>query len=286
METRFIVFAIFSNLLFGLNFVVSKIGVATFPPFLFCGMRFGILIPFIFLFPRPNIAFHNLFILAILIGCVHLAGVNLALHLGISSNVAVLVNQSGVFLTLLLSIFFLNDRLTKQKLLGLSIGLIGIYFICKHDTFATNLNGFIALFAAVLAFSISMIVIKKTKANAFHLILWLSVLASPILFLLSFFFENNQWEILQNADLSAWSTVFFAGWGTMFMGAYLWLLVIKKYDLSIVLPYRLLIPLFGSFFAFIILDEHLTRNMWIGICLICLGLLITQKKNLRFRRQT
>ena len=65
----------------------------------------------------------------------------------------------------------------------------------------------------------------------------------------------------------------------MFFGAYLWLLMIKKYELSIIMPYRLLVPIFGSIMAMIILGERFTSNMRIGASLICLGLVVTQQKS-------
>ncbi len=279
MSRQDIALAVFSQFLFGLTFVLNKIGVETFPPLLFCAMRFALIIPFAFFFPKPKLSFSTLFLLALLIGCCHVAGQNIAMHRGVSASTTLLISQSSTFIIFLLSAFFINEKLTKKKIIGLTIGIIGIYFICKQTSFTATLDGFSALFIAIIGFSTATIIIKKAKENAFHIHLWLSIIISPILFGLSLIFEENQWQSILNADKTAWGTLFFTGWGSMFFGAYLWLLMIKKYELSIIMPYRLLVPIFGSIMAMIILGERFTSNMWIGASLICLGLVITQQKS-------
>ena len=71
MSTRDILLALFVALLWGFNFVVMKVGVGELPPLLLAALRFFLAaVPFVFIWPRPDVPWRLIVAFGLLFGVV------------------------------------------------------------------------------------------------------------------------------------------------------------------------------------------------------------------------
>ena len=64
------------------------------------------------------------------------------------------------------------------------------------------------------------------------------------------------------------------GIGLLTLWFFLWLGLLSRFELSYLFPFDALSPLFMAFGASLVLKEKMTRRLWCGVLLICVGLLI------------
>ena len=163
-------------------------------------------------------------------------------------------------------------------MMGLGVGLSGILLVCSSLGLQANLAAILVLLCATAMYSIGTIVAKKAGSSALSTNIWVALLSFLPTLLLSYLFEGNNFELIASADLKAWGTVLFAGLGSSFLGGVLWIYLLGKCDLSSVMPFRLLVPIFGVGFAAILLKELPSLEIVLGGTLVIGGLVLTQLK--------
>jgi drug/metabolite transporter (DMT)-like permease len=57
----------------------------------------------------------------------------------------------------------------------------------------------------------------------------------------------------------------------MTIGFFTWLALLRRFDLSYLYPFEGLDKVLLAFAAWLILKEKMTRDLWIGVILICIG---------------
>jgi len=280
MTGKDICIALFSVLLLSLNIVSSKMGIEHFPPFLFTTLRFLSVLPLLYFFPIRAISLRNLALISLCWGVLYLGCINLALFFGVSAGVCILVIQSNVFVTMLLSIFFLKKWPTLPQVLGAIVGFLGVSLICLITNLTASGIGLLLLIVASISFSIGMLLVKRCNSDPFALNVWISLLSAVPMSFLSLVVEDNIFEILASATLLQWGTVLFAGWVSMLLAGASWTYIVKKYDLNLVAPFRLVVPIFGVIFATLILGEKYPMLTWVGAGIVTGGLILTQGDSL------
>ena len=68
-----------------------------------------------------------------------------------------------------------------------------------------------------------------------------------------------------------------AGITVMAVGFFLWIGLMSKYDLSFLYPFDGLNRVVLMFAASIFLKEKMTLNLWVGVTLICAGVLLVSR---------
>ena len=122
-------------------FITSKIIVDNASPFISLFLRFAIvgLIFFIFFlyFSKNKVisirAFYNASISGLLFHGFYLGGVFYALSNGISASLIALIVSLQPILTSILARFYLNEKLTRNQWLGISLGFCGAFIIILSD---------------------------------------------------------------------------------------------------------------------------------------------------------
>src|SRR5262245_15626690 len=124
---RDLLFLILINVIWGFNFIVSKVGVSELPPLLFTALRFTVLgLILLPLLRRHRGVMGTVVVAALFSGALHfgplLAGLNMA---GSVSTVAI-AGQLGVPFTTLLSILLLSEVVHWRRWLGIALAFIGV----------------------------------------------------------------------------------------------------------------------------------------------------------------
>ena len=103
----------------------------------------------------------------------------------------------------------------------------------------------------------------------------------PQLFLLSFLMEDGQWASLQSASPAGWFSLIYAAVAASIAGYGLWYYLIGKFNVSRIVPYALLSPLFGISSAVLVLGDELTATRIIGGILTLVGVAFVQLRGAR-----
>ena len=119
--------------IWGTNFVVIKVGLRDFPPFLFALLRFAFsAVPFIFFVRRPDVAWKWLVAYGVLLGAGQFALLYFAMRADISPGLASLVIQTQVLFTIALSVVVFHEKVGLGAIAGTLLAAAGLGLIGWH----------------------------------------------------------------------------------------------------------------------------------------------------------
>lgn len=262
----------------GTNFVVIKIGLADFPPFLFAALRFACsVLPWIVFIKRPMVRWRWLIWYGVLLGAGQFGLLFYAMRADISPGLASLVVQMQVFFTIGLSVLFFRERVSLLPLVGMLLAVCGLLVIGAHIDATVTITGIVAVVAAGFFWACANVAVKQAaleipKFDMLGFVVWSSVFAIPPLVLLSLAFEGFDagLQAVQHAHAGAWAAVLWQAIGNTLFGFAAWSWLLTRYPAAIISPYALLVPLFGMGASALLLGEALP--LWkISAAMLVLG---------------
>ncbi|MEX2642011.1 MAG: EamA family transporter [Acetobacterales bacterium] len=261
--------------IWGINFPISKIGVAEFPPVFLIAMRFAIvaalLVPFL---PRPRGSIRALATLSVTIGTLHFGLMFTALSL-IEGSVAAIAVQTQVAFSALLAALFFGDRLGWRRALGMALAFGGVLLIAGDPRFVENPWPLLLVIGAAFAWAVGNIQIKRLGDVDFLVVnAWTTMFASPQLFAISLLLEDGQLDALGTAGWGGWGALAFQVCLASIVGYSTWYALLKRYDVNQVVPLTLLVPVFGVISSVMALGEKLTPMMLAGGATTIVGVAI------------
>jgi len=262
-------------LIWGLNFAVSKAGLAEMPPLMMMALRFGvaalILCPFYPLSPRLLV---HVLPLSLTLGSVHF-GLMFTGLARVDAALAALLVPIQVPIAAVLGAFVFRERLTVRLLIGLVVAFAGITLIVGEPR-ASDPVPVLMILGASFVWAIANIQMKSTAGiNPYALTGWIAFFAAPQLLLLSFLIEFDQWHLVGSAGWRGWGAVFFQAIGVSIMSYGFWYPLIRVYPVNIMMPLTLLVPVIAVAFAVLLLGEELTWWLVSGGLLTLAGVAIT-----------
>lgn len=260
----------------GVNFAVVKSGLAELPPVFFVAIRFvavaAILVPFVRL-PRDKLP--QLAALSVTLGALHFGPMFMGLRDLDVATAAIAIQLQVPFAAVLAALFF-GDRLGWRRLLGMVIAFGGVAVIAGEPRLGGSLGPLALVVFAALVWSIANIQIKALgdEVDVFALSAWVALLAAPQLFLVSFLLEDGQWAALSGASALAWFSLAYQVVMVTILGYGIWYWVMRRHPVNQVMPFTLLVPLFGVLSGVVFFDERLTWPMLAGGAATIVGVAI------------
>ena len=259
-------------LIWGLNFVIAKLGIQELPPIFLIGLRFSLvaalLIPFVAV-PRPLLG--KILLLSLTLGGLHFSLMFTALQRLDASTASVAI-QLQVPFAALLSRLVLGERLGPLRLAGMALAFSGIVIMAGEPRIGRDLAALGMALAAALVWAVANIQVKFLgKLDGFTLNAWMSLLAAPQLLLSSWLFESGQWQALQQAGIRGWGAILYMALGVTIVGYGLWYRMLARYPVSQLVPFTLLVPVIGVFTGVTLLDEPLSARIALGSAVTVLG---------------
>ena len=258
---RHVALALLVILVWGTNFVITKIAFAQIPPLLFAALRFTFaVIPAIFFIKRPDVPWRNLAAYGLLIGVGQFGLLYVAMNGQISPGLAPVVVQSQVLFTILLSVWIEGERVRVPQWMALAMAVTGIAVIAAHADRNTTILGLVLVLLAAVGWAGGNTVTRRSgRVNMLAYVVWTSLFSVPPLFALSLFLEG--WpaveQSLRNADTYAWLSVFWQSVGNTLFGYVAWGWLLARHPAATITPLALLIPIVGMTSAVWWLDEPL-----------------------------
>lgn len=278
MNFRHTLLAIFICFIWGFSFVVGKYAVSYYPSFFMLGLRLVmvsvILLPFIM--KKPEIPIKKLLPISFTLTVLHFGLLFAGLGQGIDSVVAVVIDQMRVPFAAILSYFIFGEKFGKRSLAGLALAIIGTFVITGAPHIINNYMAFWLILASSFGWAVYNMQLHDIKLdmNVFSFIGWVSLLGAPQMFIISALIEHNQIDILLNSSvLNVMSLLYITILNTMVAHAS-WYYLLRKYDVNRVVPYSLLIPVFGILCGTVVLGEKMTPLIIIGSAITIVGVAI------------
>jgi O-acetylserine/cysteine efflux transporter len=263
----------------GTNFVVIKLSLAAFPPFLFAALRYTFaFLPLVFFVPRPKTSWVNLSIYGLAVGVGQFGVLYFAIDGRISPGLASLVIQTQVFFTIGFAMFFAKERLRTYQMLAVLVAMTGLGIIALHTDATTTFLGLALVVFTGFSWGVANTVSRRAGSiNMLAYVVWASAFAIPPLFAISFLFEGGWGHMstsLTSAPVGAWAGVLWQSWGNTIFGYSAWAWLLSKHPAAVVAPAPLLVPIFGMGAAAYFLGESLPPWKILAAGLVIVGLII------------
>ena len=211
-------------------------------------------------------------------------GLFYGIKLSTAINGALLTNTQPIF-TAILGPILIAEALSKKKIVGVIVGITGMILVVTNGNFTTfeiegtAVMGNLLLIGASLLLSLYSMLIRKYAIKYGSIIpTWISMLSGTFFILIiNFFRGQSPTQLLALPTLSI-ALVLYLG----IIGTSLTYLVFNKalihMSVTAATSYKLLIPVFGLFFAMIFLGEQAGIATLIGIFIVVCSVYIIQKE--------
>ena len=263
----------------GTNFVVIKLSLASFSPFLFAALRYTFaFLPLAFFVPKPKVSWVNLCVYGLAVGVGQFGILYFAVDGRISPGLASLVIQTQVFFTIGFAMFFAKERLRTYQMLAVLVAMTGLGIIALHTDANTTFLGLALVVFTGFSWGVANTVSRRAGSiNMLSYVVWASVFAIPPLFAISYVFEGG-WEhmstSISTAPTGAWAGVLWQSWGNTIFGYAAWAWLLSKHPAAVVAPAPLLVPIFGMGAAAYFLAEPLPPWKIEAAGLVIAGLIV------------
>jgi O-acetylserine/cysteine efflux transporter len=264
-------------LAWGFNFAVVKIGLGHWPPLLFVAIRFIAvalaLSPFLRRLPRGKLL--QVAALSVTLGVLHFGMIFAGMEKVDAATAAIAV-QIQVPFAAILAAFVFKETLHWRRLLGIAIAFLGVILIAGQPHFQGELGSLFLIIAAACVWATASIQIKLLgdEIEVFNLNGWVALLAAPQTLLVSWLTESGQIEAIASADWQAWGVIAYQAAFVTVMGYGVWYRMMRRFPVNQVMPFTLLVPVFGVLSGVLVLGDRLTGLMMAGGLLTLLGVAI------------
>ncbi|MEG2046261.1 MAG: EamA family transporter [Comamonas sp.] len=271
----------------GLNFVVMKWGLATLSPLLLCALRFmAASLPFL-LFVRPpqNLSWGLLAAYGLVQGVGQFGLLFTGMKLGMPAGMASVVLQTQAFITMLMAAALLGEKPQRWQWIGLTIAIAGLVLIgAAHGDGASQMTllGFLfTVGAAAMWASSNLLTRMAAKQGPYEpvsFIVWTSLFPIIPLLLLSLWMDGSDQVVqqLQTIGLRELGVIAYLAFLSTLLGYGLWTRLLQRYAASTVAPLSLLVPVIGLLSAMLLLSEFPTAVQWLGTAGVLLGMVVNQ----------
>lgn len=281
MKTRDIIVLLLCCIIWGANIPITRWAINDAPPILVAAMRFLILSVALspFLRPVPKQLF-RVFIISICIG-----GLNfLFLYIGIQStpaSVVAIIGQLGLPITIFFSVWFLGETISFKQAIGILMALIGVFIVIYKPNTLKIENGILMVFVSAILASIGNVIMKKMQPiRGVQLQAWVGLFSFAPLLLFSAYFEKTSLSTIINFAPHVWLALLFSVFCVSIVGHITYYSMVKKYDVSLVIPYTVTVPIWAILISHLIFDEKITLQFIFGTCICLIGIGVLSFKNI------
>ncbi|UJB67464.1 EamA family transporter [Acidovorax sp. YS12] len=273
--------------IWGLNFVVMKWGLATLSPLLLCALRFVAASVPLLLFVRPprSVGWGLLAAYGLVQGVGQFGLLFTGMKLGMPAGIASVVLQTQAFITMLLAALLMGEQPQRWQWLGLCIAIGGLGMIgAAHGDGAAGMTllGFAFTVGAAAMWAVSNLLTRAAARQGRYepvsFIVWTSVFPVLPLALLSLWVDGagSVQRQLQGIGWRELGTVAYLAVLSTLLGYGLWTRLLQRHAASTVAPLSLLVPVIGLLSAMLLLGERPTGVQWLGTLAVLLGMAINQ----------
>lgn len=278
MPLTHILLAILVAFIWGLSFVVIKVGVAATPPLVLAALRFVFAVfPAILFVPRPKTRWRFLIGYGFFLGIAQFGLLFAAISLGMPASLASLVMQAQVFFTILFAAVLMRERPGPHQIVGGIVACLGLILIAWPRLAGSGAVPFLMTVVAAAAWGIANIISKRAgRIDMLGFVVWSSLMAPIPLLGLSLWIDgpDRVAASLINLDAGTLGAVAYLAYPTTIFAFAIWAWLLSRHPAATVTPFALLVPVAGILGSAFFLGEVMMPIEAIGGAIIVLGLAI------------
>ena len=214
-------------------------------------------------------------------GSIYFLTENTALQITQASNVAFIICTTPLLTVFLSHLFYKDEKLSKQLLLGSLVALFGVALVIFNGRFILQINplGDILTLLASLSWAFFSLIVRKMGDSYSSSFITRKVFFYGIVTVLPFFIITPiHLDITQLLQPIIWGNLLFLGVMASLVCFVLWSIVLKQLGTIKSSNYIYLNPLVTMIASLLILHEDLTWIALLGASCILLGVYWGQKK--------
>ncbi|AKL11917.1 putative amino-acid metabolite efflux pump [Phytobacter ursingii] len=268
----------------GLNFVVIKVGLHNMPPLMLAGLRFVLVaFPALLFIARPKVPLRLLLGYGLTISFGQFAFLFCAIKFGMPAGLASLVLQAQAFFTIILGAGVFGERLQGKQLAGITLAVLGVLVLIEASLSGQHIPmiGFALTLAAAFSWACGNIFNKKIMSHTsrppvMSLVVWSALIPIIPFMVASMIFEGPalMLQSLVSIDLTTILSLVYLAFVATIVGYGIWGALLGRYETWRVAPLSLLVPVVGMASAALLLGESLSVLQLGGAVLIMAGLYI------------
>lgn len=276
MQPRHLFAILLIMALFGSAYPVGKLGVGHFPPFAFATLRSSVLALALlplwrFARPAPGHGWALAGFCASMGVGVH-ASMYTALAMADTVSPIVIGTQLSVPFAVLLGRLVLGERVRVLTWIAIIAAFGGIVLIALEPALARDLPALAVIAMSAFFYAMATLFARSLRnVSPFVLNGWMAASAIAPLALLSVAFETGQWSALQTAGALPWGVVLHSALAVSLLAHVAMFALYRHYPVAHVIPYYVLMPVFGICFTLLIFTEVPSTRTLIGGAIVILA---------------
>ena len=272
MALRDVIIMMICCLAWGGNFVVSAwaVGNNPVPPFMLATVRAAIvllLMSWVFLKPRPE-KFALLLIVCLCVGPIHLGFLYTGLQTASPSGSSI-VSQILIPFATVLSVIFLKEKVGWRRGIAIAGAIIGV-IIMVYKPGALSLDiGLLYIVCAYFALAVGSIIMKRVgDVDWTEYVTWMALVVLILMGAASAVFETGHKEVWQSSKIPLLIAAAYAGVTVTILAHGQYFKLIRKYEVSQIVPLTLMTTVFACVLGVLFLDDIIYTRYFIGAALI------------------
>jgi drug/metabolite transporter (DMT)-like permease len=267
-------------LFWGVNVVMIKYLTKFYPPLALASIRLGLatcaLVPAVFsrcgFIRPPKKAWRPICAAALFTVFLHHSTLSVGVSMTSGSHAALILGLNPL-VTALLASYFVREKLSLAKILGIVLGFSGVILIASGNSQGTaSFFGDMIMFLSMVVVSVGYLFIKKSTVFLPTLVVtaYTHILGTAGLIVLGLF-ENPIWVYEGAGDLLPIAVLLFSSFINTALGAVLWNTGIKQVGASVTSMFSNGIPVAGVVASALFLQEQLTVSHYAALFLVVVG---------------
>jgi len=272
--------------LFGSAYPVGKLGVDHFPPFQFSAMRSCLLVLALLPLWRLRLpAAGRRLPLAGFCACMGTgvyASMYAALDMAATVSPIIIGTQLSVPFAVILGSLVLGERVRPITWAAIVSAFGGIVLIAFEPALIEDIPALAMIAVSALFYALSTLFARSLRAMpVFTMNGWMALSAVPPLALLSLALESGQWQAIATADWIQWAVLVHSAIAISLLG-HVWMFSLyRHYPVSSVIPYYVLMPIFGIGFTLVIFTEVPSLQTLLGGAVVIVATWVVNRTTLR-----
>ncbi|PVL56804.1 hypothetical protein C4803_07650 [Salmonella enterica subsp. arizonae serovar 51:g,z51:-] len=267
------------TVLWGANFAVIELGLRDLDPFILTFLRFTFCaFPLVFFIKKPEgISLISIALYGVFFGVGLWWVVNFTMFNGLSAGLSSVFLQFSAFFTIVLSCFFLGEKINKIHISGIVTAFVGLIMIIHFSEESSTTKGVFFVIIAAMSWAVCNIIVKLTRpANMIAFIVWSSLFSAPAVLIMTVYVKGWGGVLSIPDDITVGSSfsVLFQAYITTVVGYMIWNNLMKKYPATEVAPLSLFVPVSGVITSYLFLDERLSVQQLISVIVVITGIFI------------
>ncbi len=277
MKPLDIALAIAVAVVWGLAFLVSKIGLRELSPMMLCAMRFVFAaIPCLFV-PRPKLSWPLLLGISgtLFVGqfTTQFYGIAHGVPVGLS---AVIVQSQALFTVVFAALVF-REIPNGMQTLGMSVAAIGLAVVCVTIGHDFSVGAFAVTMISPISFAVGNLLLRRAQGvQMFDLMAWLSVVVPLPLTAAAMVTDgvDATLQSLAGLSLSGIGAALALGVLSTTLAYWAWGHLLQRYTAAQVVPFALLVPVVASVASMLVFGEQFGAMRLTGMATIVLGVAV------------